>query len=518
MAAITIVKENNSFVRVISDELWIHDELYELFKVSVDGANSYSKMTHERFYDKFSGKLPMGLLPRLMEHCKGYDIGYDPALKNLRNHSREEIIEWMDSIDFPFTPYEYQINIVVDFIRRRRLLALADTGAGKSAVIYFIVRFLIAEALSSGKDGQILLMIPNITLRSQIITDFIDYGWEDARGWCEEIIPSKSKYSNKRVVITTWQSIQNMDSEYFENFTAVIADEAHGVSAKKQYNILKNCKNAVDRIGLTGTLKNTDHHTMKVESCLGKSKTYVVTKQLQALGQATKTKVFMTRLDYSKEDLKLVNKLDYMAQVDFLHLHRGRMEYICNVATKLTDKTENVLLIFEKVEKGVKKYEEYLKEIGLEDRVCVVTGEVGIDERNEIKKKLESKGGHIFLATWGTLSTGVNIKNLHSLMFVSSSKGRIRVLQTVGRLLRIHSSKLYAKIFDFTDDTRKTTLGRSSFLEHAKERFKHYKDKKHPVNSKITKFVSSSSYDLETFKELYKESEYRRKAKRDREE
>lgn len=514
-ANVELIKENNTYLRVLCDEPWYHEELYNLFKKEVDGANNYSKFTHERFYNKMNGRLPIGLLSHLLKHSKSYNVKIDPALNNMRSYTREEIVEWMDSIDFPFTPYQYQYDIVVDAIRFRRLSVLADTGAGKSAVIYFITRFLLEESLALGREDQTLIMIPNITLRSQIISDFISYGWKDARSWCEEIIPSKSKYSNKRVVITTWQSIQRMDNEYFENFTSILVDEAHGASASVQTKILNKCLNANDRLGFTGTLNGTEHHKFKIESVLGISKTYVVTEQLKKLGQAAQTKIFMTKVGYNKTDLERISKLDYMAQVDYLHLHRGRMEYLCKIASSLAKSNENVLVIFEKVEKGVEHYQKYLQEIGLGDITRVVTGDVKIEERNHIKAELESKGGFIFLATWGTLSTGVNIKNLHSLIFVSSSKGRIRVLQTVGRMLRVHESKKWAKIFDFTDDTRLGLGSRffSTFIDHAKERFKHYKDKKHPVNSNISVNLNDIGVSEEDYKELLKESNKRKAAK-----
>lgn len=508
---VEITKLNNSFLSVASPDAWLHEELYDLFKVHIPGS-THTRHTHERFYNKYNGKLPLGLLPKLLKHCKSYKPVLDPAFKkSLREHSKEEIREWMDSKEFPFTPYDYQYDIVVDAIRLRRLVALADTGAGKSAILYFLVRFYVEEAIALGRDGKVLVMIPNITLRSQILQDFRDYGWDEADGYCH-LISDGRKWSDKRVIISTWQSIQNMDDEYFEQFTNIIVDEVHGVSAKKQTNILKRAINASDRIGLTGTLAGTDYHKMQVEQFVGASKRYVVTKQLQEMGQASATQVFMTALNYTDREIKMINALDYIGKVDFIHLHEERMKYLCNFAEKLSSNRENVLLIFEKVEKGVERYRDYLESVGLGDRVRVVTGEVKGSDRDEIKAELEANAGHIFLATWGTLSTGVNIKNLHSLMLVSSSKGRIRVLQTVGRLLRIHASKKIAKIFDFTDVTSGCGFRVSNFVDHAKERFRFYKEKGHPVRAN-TKASLGYGINTETYSELLQASKARRTAK-----
>lgn len=501
-----IQKINNSFCRVLSDENFIHEELYEKFKVQLEGANQYSRHTHDRFYDKSSGKLPLGLLIDLLQHCKPYQVTLDNSLKNMiRDVDTDEIDEWISTIKLPFELYHYQRKIIMDVIKFRRLVALADTGAGKSAVIYCITRFLVEESVALDNDNKILILIPNISLRSQIINDFLDYGWGEARSWCQEILPSQSKYSNKKVVISTWQSLQNMDSEYFEQFTSVLVDEAHGASAKEMYKILKNCVNAKDRIGLTGTLSGSEHHRVKVQSMLGPVKRYVETKELQDLGQASKTIVRMINVRYPKKDEDTIKTLDYMAQVDFLHMHEHRMDTICKMAAELS-KSENILLIFEKVEKGLERYEQHLIKLGVGDKVRVTTGAVKVSVRDEIKKELEENAGHIYLATWGTLSTGVNIKNLHSLFLCSSSKGLIRVLQTVGRLLRVHPSKNVAKIFDFTDNFE-------TFIRHAKIRFQHYTSKSHPVSMSSLE-IKNSFQDEELLETLISESNYRKEAKR----
>ena len=514
---VEIYKDNNSFVSVSCPDQWLHDELYDLFKIPVDNANSnHTKFTHERFYNKQTGRLPLGLLGRLLAHCKTYNVTIDPSLKNIRPYPKEEIMEWMDSIEFPFTPYQYQYDIVCDAIRLRRLVALADTGAGKSAVLYFLIRFYLAEMLAEGRDGKILIMIPNITLRSQIIGDFKSYGWAEADGWCHVVDGKGSKWTDKRVVITTWQSIQNMDDDYYEQFLSIVVDEVHGASAAKQTNILKRAIKAVDRVGLTGTLSGTEHHKTKVEQFVGTSKRYIETKELTAMGQTCPTQVYMMGLKYTDREIKSVQTLDYQAKVDYVHMHTERMRFICTKATALAQSGENVLVIFEKVEKGLKLYEEHLKEIGLGDLVRVVTGEVKGSDRDDIKAELEAKGGHIFLATWGTLSTGVSIKNLHGLILASSSKGRIRVLQTIGRLLRVHPSKKFAKIIDFTDIITNHKYTKSSFTDHARDRHGVYREKGHPVKC-LQPNNLRTGITAEVYETLLSESNYRLEAKRLRE-
>lgn len=507
---VEIIKDSNSFVSVACDDQWLHDELYDMFKIPISGVNTnHTRHTHDRFYDKYRGRLPLGLLGRALVHCRNYEVVLDPSLKNLRPYTDADVREWMDSVEFPFTPYEYQYNIVSDAIRLRRVVALADTGAGKSAVLYFLTRFYIDEDLAEQRDGKTLIIIPNITLRSQIISDFESYGWEDARGWCHVIESGGPKWSDKRVVITTWQSVQNMDEEYFEQFTHVVVDEVHGVSAKKQTNMLKRCTRASDRVGLTGTLDGTLWHKTKVEQFVGPCKRYVATQELTEIGQVCPTQVFMLGLKYTPEETKRLNKLDYPAKVDFINCHKHRMELLCSKLTKLTSCGDNILAIFEKVEKGLNLYLQHLQELGLSDKVVVITGAVSGPERDAIKARLEAETGLILLSTWGALSTGVSIKNIHTLALMNSSKGKIRVLQTVGRMLRVHESKQFAKILDITDITTNDSNKHSPFLDHSKLRLGYYKEKGHPVRF-VAPLSLSHGVDEHKYIQLLDESSVRK--------
>jgi hypothetical protein len=65
------------------------------------------------------------------------------------------------------------------------------------------------------------------------------------------------------------------------------------------------------------------------------------------------------------------------------------------------------------------------------------------------------KGCYILLASYGTLAVGVNIRNLHNLIFCHPFKGRILNLQSIGRILRKSNSKNIVYLYDLCDDYRK---------------------------------------------------------------
>lgn len=480
---VTVEKTNNSFLTIHSNEPCVHDELYEFFKVKDPShrPNKFSKYDgFVRLYDRQTGKLPAGLLKRLLPRLKSYSVTLDQRLRNTREITEEEIIEWVDGLGLPphIVPHDYQYRAVFLAIKYRRLTELADTGAGKTLIMYLIIRFWYELG-----NNRTLIMVPSVLLAKQALEDFVSYGWKDARGLCQQIMDGASKVLKKPIVIATWQSIQDMDSEYFESIDGIIHDEVHGAQAKKQSKIVSLCKNAADRVGLTGTLNGTELHSFQVEACHGPIMNIVDTQRLQELGQAAETKVIAVHMKYSRLDLIRFQKLDYQGAVSYVLEHRPRQMAVANLVRGLSDKRENSLVLFERVEDGLYKFKQILEDMGVGARVRVIEGSVGLNARFETKQELEDGEGLILLATWGTLSTGVNIKKIHNLFLNSSTKGLIRVLQAVGRALRVHETKSYAKIFDIIDDTRKDESSFSYFIDHAKERFGFYKMKGHPVSS-----------------------------------
>lgn len=506
-----VEKKNEAVVKVYSEEPCVHQELYEFFKVKDPSfrPNKFSKYDGMvRLYDRNTGELPAGLFKQLLGRLKSYQLTFDERFKNIRKIEREELQEWLDSLELPFTLYDYQFELIYDAIRLRRLTGLADTGAGKSVVIYCVVRFLYEL-----KGEPILILAPSIMLVSQILTDFQSYGWKEAGEVCQQIMEGRPKARRKSVIISTWQSLKDMDKDYFSEFTTVVVDEVHGAQAKVQYGILQKCTSAVDRLGLTGTLSGEELHELQIEGSFGPVKRYVDTQTLKDLGQASQTQVVMVHMKYSRLDRVRLSKLDYEGQLRYILKHDGRQRAVASLVKGLSTKGENSLVIFERVEEGLYLFKQILDELGLGERVRVIEGTVGLDSRDEIKQFTETEDGVILLATWGTLSTGVNIKKLHNLFLNASTKKLIRLLQTLGRLLRVHETKEVAKIFDFVDDTRESLSSRGFFIEHAKERIRHYAMKKHPVNNVSVPLEDVEGVSKEDFEALLKESVKRVAAK-----
>jgi len=109
--------------------------------------------------------------------------------------------------------------------------------------------------------------------------------------------------------------------------------------------------------------------------------------------------------------------------------------------------------------------------------VFFIHGGVGVDEREEVRRITEEQNDAIIVASYGTFSTGINIRNLHNVIFASPSKSKIRTLQSIGRGLRLGQNKDSATLYDIADDL--TYKSRKNFtLDHFMERMKIYNDEK----------------------------------------
>ena len=110
-----------------------------------------------------------------------------------------------------------------------------------------------------------------------------------------------------------------------------------------------------------------------------------------------------------------------------------------------------------------------------ERKVFFVHGGVDTEEREEVRRITEQESNAIIVASFGTFSTGINIKNLHNIIFASPSKSRIRTLQSIGRVLRKSQNKLKATLYDVADDCKKGSR-QNYTLNHLIERIKYYNE------------------------------------------
>ena len=413
-----------------------------------------------------SGLVYAGLAKRIKKFCdsRNYQFTFDRELV-YDNVSEHEILSHINKLKIPekFDKRDYQIQSVVKCIRTGRRTLLSPTSSGKSLIIYFV-----ATWYSKHKK---LIIVPTIQLVNQMEGDFRDYGF---KGKIHKSTDGLSRENNidADVVITTWQSLNNgktkMKPQWYKQFGVVFGDEAHGAKATSMIEIMCNLKDCKYRFGTTGTLDDQPLNQATIEGLFGPQYSSISTKEMIERGFASKLKIKCIVLRYQKHETQIVKDMDYNSEVDFLVNHNKRNEFIKNLTLSLKG---NRLVFFRLRDHGERIYSE-LQDSEVSN-VFHIDGTVDVESREDIRKTMETTNDAILVASLGTTSTGTNIKRLHHMIAASPSKSKIKVLQSIGRMLRLHEEKEQkgAILYDIVDDLshgKKQNFTLKHFIERCK--------------------------------------------------
>lgn len=474
MTNIILEKLDEVFMRVDCEDAGVLQEISDYFTFKVPGAEFMPSFKNRmwdgkiRMFNMWTRSLYIGLIPHLEEFCKTreYQLFGQERVVNQSNVSTEDVVKAILDLNLPFNPRNYQVDAIRDGINKKRLLMLSPTGSGKSLIIYGLCRL--------ATTGRILIVVPTTSLVEQMYKDFIDYGY-DSDSNCHKIYSGHDKDTDKRIVITTWQSVYKLPKSWFADFQMVIGDEAHLFKATSLKTLMEKCVNAHLRFGTTGTLDGTKTHKLMLEGMFGPVQRFTTSKQLMKEGNLADLSIMCLLLDYHDEIRMQCKKYTYQEEMDFLCSYEPRNRFIRNLAV---NQTGNTLLLFQYVDKHGKVLYNMIKEKVEETRhIFFVHGGVNANVREEIREITEKESNAIIVASYGTFSTGVNIRNLHNIIFASPSKSRIRNLQSIGRGLRLGDNKTSANLYDISDDLSWKTR-RNYTLEHAVERIKIYNEEK----------------------------------------
>ena len=430
-----------------------------------------------RLFNAWTKEIYVGLLPYVREFAKNHNytihvdiasIGYDISLEKIQEFTT---LLQPHVNNTPIAFKDYQIHAIHQTLRRGRTLLLSPTASGKSLIMYGLVRF------HERKQRKQLIIVPTTSLVEQLYTDFADYSsknnWNVA-DHCTRIYAGHDKTTLQPVVISTWQSIYKMPKSFFEQFDVIYGDEAHLFKSRSLITILNKCPHIQYRIGMTGTLDGTKTHKLVLEGLFGLAKKTVDTKELMDQKILAELRIKCLVLKYSEESCKIVKGFSYQEEIDYIVSNKARNEFIRNLAVSLNG---NTLLLYQFVEKHGQILYNMILEVAKDRKVFFIHGGVETDERERVRAITEKENDAIIIASYGTFSTGINIVNLHNIIFSSPSKSRIRNLQSIGRGLRKGTEKTDATLFDIADDFR---IGKfTNFtLNHFLERIKVYDEEK----------------------------------------
>jgi superfamily II DNA or RNA helicase len=447
-----VVKKKNEVYLTVNSEPHVHRELADYFSFELPEAKFLKRQPRFRYWDGMihlyspaTGELYNGLLPHLKQWCKErrYQIKYESNDWYGDVEEPNQLVSpggvkvFMDKIS-KYKPRDYQYNTVYQALKNNRGLFLSPTGSGKSLMIYSIVRYYVA----TGK--KILLVVPTTSLVEQMIKDFKDYGW-GADEYCHTIYSGKDKNTDKPVIISTWQSIYKFPKRYFDDIDCVIGDEAHLFKSKSLTGIMTKLHNAKYRFGFTGTLDGSKTHKWVLEGLFGACEKVTKTDDLIKKGYLSnfRIKVLVCKHEYQPF-------ADFHSEMEYIVTHQKRNNLIKNL---VNDISGNTLVLFNYVEKhGEPLYELINNSVGNDRKVFFVHGGTDIEDREAVRIITEKEDNAVIIASYGTFSTGINIKRLHNIIFASPSKSRVRNLQSIGRVLRKGEGKDIATLYDIADD------------------------------------------------------------------
>ena len=475
MSDLIISKKNEVYLQ-IDCEPHVQYELRDAFSFEVPGAKfhpSYRKRHWDGVINLFSPQtkqIYVGLLDRVIAFCDQYGYTYEfrdnkfyglPYEEN-PNISPQGVTDWVKTIT-SYKPRDYQLHGIYTALKSNRKLIISPTASGKSLMIYALVAYY------TQMNEKILIVVPSTSLVEQMYKDFEDYGF-DAEQLCHKIYAGRDINTEKPVTVTTWQSIYKLPKTWFSQYSVVIGDEAHNFKSKSLVSIMTKLCDAKYRFGFTGTLDGCKTHKWVLEGVFGPSYNTIRTKELMEAGHVAKLdiKVLLLKHDEKKFDR-------YEDEIQYLIGHERRNKYIRNLATGVKG---NTLVLFTRVENhGKLLYDLINNKVGEDRHVFFVHGGVDVEEREKVREITEREDNAIIIASYGVFSTGINIKNLHNVIFASPSKSRVRNLQSIGRVLRKGANKSKAMLYDIADDTTKN--GRKNYtLNHLIERIKTYNEEK----------------------------------------
>jgi superfamily II DNA or RNA helicase len=481
---ITVKVKDNAFIYIDCDDKGIIQELAEYFTFYVPGYKFMPQFRNKlwdgkiRLFNLRDQSLYAGLFKYIKSFCLERDIELTSVLReppskyNLPGMDYPAPLDWISCaapLSLPFEPRDYQLDAVEHGLRTRSGLLVSPTASGKSMIIYLLMRYFLEH-----NNDKCLIIVPTTSLVKQMYTDFAKYSENDKRFSpdedCHEIMAGLDKgHKTKRVYISTWQSIYKMQKGYFENFGMVVGDEAHNFKAKSLTSILTKCTEARYRFGLTGTLDGTQTHKLVLEGLFGAHKHVTTSKALMDRGDLANLNIDILLLKHKEEDCKEVSKMKYQDEVEWIVTSSKRNNFIKNLAIDLKG---NTLVLFQFVEKhGEPLFRLIDASVEKGRKVFFVSGKTSADIREEIRGITETEKNAILVCSYGTFSTGVNIVNLHNIIFASPSKSQIRVLQSVGRGLR--KSDQDTVLYDIADDLH-WKANKNYTLNHSAERVKIY--------------------------------------------
>lgn len=514
---------DNIWSRVTSDNEEQFRALHSYFRIE-DPKLKYTPLVRSGYSDgkkdviKLDGTFYWGNASKIESWCKSRNIEVQNTVPSVSIKIDDK--EWENFVRacmLPYEPYDYQTSGAKHLIEQQRHIGLAATSAGKSLMLYLIIRWFVKHNIRT------MLIVPDVGLVEQMFSDLKDY-WEakelefkamlneaytdemksEAQKWLDivkltrenhnfvsfedtvcKIYAGHDKFTNHLVKVSTWQSIWGLASDgYFQDIEAILFDECHKVQSNSYITLNQYC-NAQIKLGVSGTMNPSLLEQLLLEGTIGPATTIITPKQLIDRGLATKTKIQPVFLQYPEDVVKEVKKMQWPEESKYFRLHESKIEFVCKLAKKLTENGNGIILA-----KNVDTQKEYISKMtAIHANTMAIIREVKPEDREAIRKSVDSFKDLSLIASAAIMTTGISIKSLSWAILAQVNKAEISTIQTLGRLLRLYHGKTESVIYDIVDDCRHFSKSGRSYpntsFKHFEERLNAYAKYQYPVEKPI---------------------------------
>jgi len=359
----------------------------------------------------------------------------------------------------PIRMRDYQIDVVNNFLSNPQSLQEVATGAGKTIITATLSKL-------TEKYGRSLVVVPNKSLVTQTEEDYINCGLDVG------VYFGDRKELGKTHTICTWQSLNILDkktkdgsavltlAEFLEGVSTIIVDEVHQAKAEVLKNLLtRNLRNAPIRWGLTGTVPKEKFEFESIHASLGPVIGNISAKELQDKGVLSNCHVNVVQL------IDTVAHSNYQEELKYLVTNEARINYIGKLLNTVSQ-SGNTLILVDRISAG-----EMLAEI-IPDSTFV-SGAVKVKDRKETYDEIKEGTNKVIIATYGVASVGINIPRIFNLVLIEPGKSFVRVIQSIGRGVRMAKDKDFVQIWDLTSTCKFAK-------RHLTQRKKFYKEAEYP--------------------------------------
>lgn len=411
---------------------------------------------------KANGEFQLGMLFDILHYCKNtffeHTLEFDLD-DNVKSYIRQNDLKLDTDVivnEKGDKPRDYQIEAMQIALNRQNGLYILGTGAGKTLCTALLIHNLLRHSLCK----KILLVCPFPDLANQtyreISKNLAEHSYTFSRWF------GKHKFDASSDVIICGSDILRSQFEQYHkeitSFDCVIVDEVHQLKLGNKISKVITDIPAKFRYGFTGTLPTNKLDEWAIKGLMGPVRYDLPSAQLRENKFLTPVSVLGLHVNLPEVPTFTIdfngNKhpFTYSDEVEWLSECEELNNLILNISKKIN---YNSLILVNRLSQGEALKNLYENSTEINKEIYFIKGDVPIEERDDIKQLMEEKDNLILIAQVQTFSTGINVKNIHNIIFPAIiGKSNIRIIQSIGRILRLQENKEKAKVIDIIPNTK----------------------------------------------------------------